>query len=236
MPTLECNHISKSYLTGKTAIPVLDDFSLSLKKGEIGLLMGASGCGKTTLLMIAGGILMPDSGVCKILNHSIYDLSPKEKIIFRAQNIGFIFQNLHLFPALSAVENVALPLLIDGIPACIAQQTARNIMLQLGLEIFIHARLDELSGGQKQRLAIARALIRSPSLILCDEPTSNLDQDSVLLVFSLIRQYAKNHGCTFLISTHDQRIACHAHYIYDMRKKQNIKINQHISNNQAITL
>ena len=217
MSILSCINLSKCYLTGTSAIPVLDNFSYELQQGEIGMLMGPSGCGKTTLLMIAGGILTPDKGICKVCDQDIYTLPKAEKVAFRAKHISFVFQHLHLFPALSALENVALPLLIDGVHPDIAYQQAKTMMLKLGLEILTHSKLDNLSGGQKQRIAIGRAMLRSPSLILCDEPTSNLDKDSAQLVFSVIQEYAQNHACTFLICTHDQRIAHHANTIVEFK-------------------
>lgn len=185
-PTLQCAGIAKIYRTGTSALAVLDNFSLVLNQGEVGMLMGASGCGKTTLLMIAGGILIPDNGVNKVCGRNVYTMPSKEKIAFRAAHISFLFQHLHLCPALSALENVALPLLIDGIPPEVAYQHAKQLMIDLGLEIHMLSKLDNLSGGQKQRVALGRALIRAPRLIICDEPTSNLDRDSTDLVFSLI--------------------------------------------------
>ena len=174
------------------------------------MLMGPSGCGKTTLLMIAGGILYPDQGTCIICNQDLFLMSAEEKVNFRAQTISFLFQHLHLFPALSAIDNVALPLLIDGVPHELAIEKAKTLMIRLGLEIHLHSALDILSGGQKQRIAMARALIRKPRLILCDEPTSNLDEISTNLVFSILKHYAQNEQCTFLISTHDYRITHYA--------------------------
>ncbi len=213
---LICQNISKAYTSGASTVTVLDEFNLTLNRGEIGMLMGPSGCGKTTLLMIAGGILLPDRGSCKIGSHDIFEMSAKEKVVFRAQHISFMFQHLHLFPALNAWENVALPLMIDGAKPADAYEKAKNMMIELGLEIHVHSQLDNLSGGQKQRIAIGRALIRSPDLILCDEPTSNLDQDSTQVVFSLIAEYARK-GCTFLISTHDYRITDYASQIYEFK-------------------
>lgn len=208
--SLECVGVSKQYASHLAATTVLDNFSLSLHAGEIGMLMGPSGCGKTTLLMILGGILAPDKGICKINTYDIYSMSQKEKVRFRAQHISFLFQHLHLFPALSALENIALPLIIDGIETKIAQKQAAELMLRLGLEQHINSPLEILSGGQKQRVAIGRALIRAPSLILCDEPTSNLDKDCSHTIFSVIQDYAKQQGCTFLICTHDNRITSYA--------------------------
>lgn len=234
MSILSCTNLSKSYFSGTSTIPVLDHFSYELQQGEIGMLMGPSGCGKTTLLMIAGGILTPDKGSCKVCDQNIYTWpSLAEKVAFRARHISFVFQHLHLFPALSAIENVALPLLIDGVHPDLAYQQAKKMMLKLGLEILIHSKLDHLSGGQKQRIAIGRAMLRAPSLILCDEPTSNLDKDSAQLVFSVIQEYANNHACTFLICTHDQRIAHHADTIVEFKGLNDYQITHQRLDNTA---
>ena len=216
-PLLQCTNISKSYASHASTTTVLDNFSFQLHPGEIGMLMGPSGCGKTTLLMIMGGILIPDRGTCALLGFDLFNMSAKERIPFRAAHISFLFQHLHLFPALSALENLALPLLIDGIPQEIALQQAKELMIKLGLELHIHSKLDILSGGQKQRVAMGRALIRAPHLVLCDEPTSNLDQDSTRLIFSIIEEYAKTKGCAFLISTHDYRVTSFANTIVQFK-------------------
>lgn len=213
LPALHCADISKFYRTPASSLTVLDRFSLELMPGEIGMLMGASGCGKTTLLMVAGGILTPDKGACFVSGKNLCTMPAKEKVAFRATEIGFVFQHLHLLPALSSLENVALPLLLDGIAPEIAYQQAMELMQRLGLASHIHSKLDDLSGGQKQRIAMGRALIRAPRLIICDEPTSNLDQESSHVVFSLIQEYAQEKQCTFLISTHDDRITSYAHKI-----------------------
>jgi putative ABC transport system ATP-binding protein/lipoprotein-releasing system ATP-binding protein len=196
---------------------VLENMSVTLHSGEIGMLMGPSGCGKTTLLMIAGGILAPDQGSCRVCDEDLSLLSPQAKVSFRAAHISFLFQQLHLFPALSALHNIALPLLIDGVAMSVALQKATDMMIQLGLEMHMHSALDVLSGGQKQRIGLGRALIRTPQLILCDEPTSNLDKESSELVFSLIKDYAHRFGCAFLISTHDYRITPYADKIMQFK-------------------
>lgn len=221
---LECTGIAKHYKTSMSVLSVLDNFSLSLDEGEIGMLMGASGCGKTTLLMIAGGILSPDEGDIKVCGHDVFKMPPQKKVAFRASHISFLFQHLHLLPALSAMENLALPLLIDGVLPSSAYKKAKKLMYQLGLEVHINSKLDTLSGGQKQRIAMGRALIRAPRLILCDEPTSNLDKDSTDLVFSLITEYAREEGCTFLISTHDHHIRKHADKIVEFKGLNDYKL------------
>ena len=216
-PTLICKTLSKSYASLASTTTVLDNFSFQLNQGEIGMLLGPSGCGKTTLLMIVGGILIPDKGTCIICDTDLFALSLKEKVLFRGSYISFLFQHLHLFPALSALENIALPLLIDGVQPAIAYKKAKELMIRLGLEIHIHSKLDILSGGQKQRIAMGRALIRGSRLILCDEPTSNLDQDSAQLIFSVIQEYAQIEKCTFLICTHDHRITPYASKIVEFK-------------------
>ncbi|MCA0403594.1 MAG: ABC transporter ATP-binding protein [Proteobacteria bacterium] len=208
--SLSCSNITKAYNTGTTSLLVLDNFSFCLNEGEMGMLMGASGCGKTTLLMIAGGILTPDKGQVKVKGQDIFQMSSSHKVDFRAKNISFLFQHLHLFPALSAVENIALPLILDGFVIEDARGKAYQLMRRLGLEIYANSKIDTLSGGQKQRVAIGRALIRAPSLIICDEPTSSLDRENAHLVFSLFKEFSKTMGCTFLISTHDHQIQSYA--------------------------
>ena len=210
VPSLQCVGMSKAYPTHGSSIQVLEHFSYDLHAGEIGMLMGPSGCGKTTLLMILGGILNADAGVCMVRGHDLFNMAPQQKVLFRAKHISFLFQQLHLFPALSALENVALPLLIDGVSLDCAKEQAKALMVRLGLELHVDSKLEILSGGQKQRVAIGRALIRAPGLILCDEPTSNLDKDSTHLIFSVIQEYAKTKGCAFLICTHDHRITHYA--------------------------
>ena len=217
--SFHCSNIYKSLPDAKSTSPVLNNISLSLKAGEIGMLVGPSGCGKTTLLMIAGGILEPDQGNCEVNGRKLFTMDQQEKVSFRANHISFIFQHLNLFPCLSACENVALPLMIDGIKRDRAQDMAKDLMTRFELGAHLDAELDLLSGGQKQRVAIARALIRAPTLILCDEPTSNLDQDTSDLVFSIIKEYAKFKKCTFLISTHDHRILRHANQILEFAKE-----------------
>lgn len=226
MPTLHCKNLSKTYTSSGSSTTVLDNFSFGLNRGDIGMLMGPSGCGKTTLLMIVGGILVPDQGVCTICEHDIFSMTPKEKVLFRGAYISFLFQHLHLFPALSALENIALPLLIDGISPSVAYEQAKTLMIRLGLEMHLHSKLEILSGGQKQRIAMGRALIRKSRLILCDEPTSNLDQDTAQLIFSVIKEYAQTEGCTFLICTHDHRITPYANQIVEFKGLTDCKITQ----------
>lgn len=220
--SLECFDIHKFYQTGSTQLHVLKGINFNLVPGDIGIVMGPSGCGKTTLLTIVGGILPPSEGSCKVFGKALYEMSSQEKINYRAANIGFVFQQLNLFPSLSAVENAAIPLIIDSIPRQEAIDRASELMCDLGLEMHINSELEVLSGGQKQRLALARALIREPGLIICDEPTNNLDHDSIDLIFQIITKYAKSKKCAFFISTHDQRVVTHASKILKLNDGKNI--------------
>lgn len=225
--TFRCTNISKSYRSAKSTLVVLDQISIALNGGEIGMLMGPSGCGKTTLLMIAGGILDPDKGSCEVNGRAISNMNSIEKINFRAGHISFIFQHLNLFPCLTASENIALPLMIDGTDKEMAVSKAHELMVRLELDAHLDSGLDVLSGGQKQRVAIARALIRAPALIICDEPTSNLDHQTSDLVFAVMREYAHSRNCAFLISTHDHRILPYANEVYEFNKgKINAKNSQ----------
>lgn len=239
-PTLYCANISKRYPIGKASVSVLEQVSLTLDPGEIGMLVGPSGCGKTTLLMIAGGILAPDDGICQICDQNLFTMPAPKKVAFRATHISFLFQHLHLFPALTALENLALPLLIDGVSPALAYQKAESLMIRLGLNKHLRSKLDTLSGGQKQRIAMGRALIRAPRLVLCDEPTSNLDKDSAQLIFSIIKEYASTNRCTFLICTHDHRITPYAHQVFELKGLQErssnlIHIPQDVDNARSMT-
>lgn len=200
---LFCEQISKAYTGFDKSIPVLSNINLTLDRGEIGIVVGPSGCGKTTFMMITGGMLPPDTGKCVLLGTDIYAIPQADKVRFRAKHIGFVFQQLNLFTSLLALENIAMPLIIDGVDWDEALFNAHELMVQFGLKNHTHAKIDELSGGQKQRVAIARAIIRSPTLIICDEPTSNLDAASAIATLEIMQQCSIDRGCTFLMSTHD---------------------------------
>ena len=204
-PAIAAYHVSMRYAVGEEHRTVLNDVSLSVKTGEIQLLMGPSGSGKTTLLSILGGILTPSSGRVDILGKSIMDLSRSELSNFRLQNIGFIFQGFNLFPALTAAENIEVVLKMQGHDRH-PQRTAHELLEQVELSHRADAYPRNLSGGQKQRVAIARALAGQPPIIMADEPTASLDSKSGYAVISLLRRLAKEEGTTVLIVTHDPRI------------------------------
>ena len=218
--SLRCINVEKSYQISKTVLPVLNKVNFSLQAGSIGMLMGPSGCGKTTLLMIAGGILAPDAGSCQVNGHELSLLNQQEKVRFRARHISFVFQHLNLFPYLTACENIALPLMIDGVNRDAALLLAKELMNRFQLEAHLDSEMDVLSGGQKQRVAIARALIRAPALVICDEPTSNLDRATTDLVFSIIKEYAQFKQCAFLIATHDHRVLPYANQVHEFNRDE----------------
>jgi putative ABC transport system ATP-binding protein len=170
-------------------------------------IMGPSGCGKTTLLNVLSGIDEPTSGTVMIDNKSLFAVSDDERSRIRAEYLGFIFQDFNLLPVLSAVENVELPLLLLGKSATESRSTALEALKAVGLGDRSEHRPSELSGGQQQRVAIARAIVHSPSVILCDEPTGNLDSATSASVMSLLKSINKKMGTTFLLVTHDSDVA-----------------------------
>lgn len=197
-------------------VPVLEEINMTLERGKIGMVVGPSGCGKTSLLMVIGGMVEPDRGQCEVLGKNLYDMPSNEKIIFLSKTIGFVFQQINLFPSLSAIENIALPLIVDGVGWDEALFVAHELMVEFGLKLHVHSKLNILSGGQKQRVAIARAIIRSPSLIICDEPTSNLDINTTQATLEILQQTAVERNCTFVISTHNRQILKSADQILEL--------------------
>jgi putative ABC transport system ATP-binding protein len=206
------------YQSGKEKYQVLHRVDLTVKPGDIQLLMGPSGSGKTTFLSILAGILTPTAGSVRLLGQEITKLSQAKLAQFRLQNIGFIFQGFNLFPALSALENVEVALNLKGIRGTAARKQAVELLEQVGLLDRASQLPQDLSGGQKQRVAIARALAGNPKLIMADEPTAALDSYNGHAVIELLRQLAKEKDRTVLIVTHDPRIidvADHVAYLED---------------------
>jgi putative ABC transport system ATP-binding protein len=181
-----------------------------VKEGEFVAVMGPSGCGKSTLLHLLGGLDTPSEGAVLIAGHNLNDLPDKQLTELRRRQIGFVFQFFNLIPVLSAVENAALPITLDGMKSSEARKRAAEWLTRFGLADRLQNRPDQLSGGQQQRVAIARALIAEPELVLADEPTGNLDTSSGDEIASLLRDVSKTYGRTVLIVTHDPRIAAYA--------------------------
>lgn len=203
---ISCRGLRKTYHTGESDTLALRQIDLNVRKGELLMLVGPSGCGKTTLISIVAAILNHDEGECRVLGENLGQLSDREKTAFRRENIGFVFQSFNLIPTLSTAENVAVPLLIRGVPYGKALHTAEEVLVRVGLQEKRKELPQNLSGGQQQRVAVARALVHHPKLIVCDEPTSALDRDTGQHIIELFREVALTEGRTLLIVTHDSRI------------------------------
>lgn len=207
-PTLavQCRDVKKTYGTGSAQVQALRGVTLDVQTGELLMLVGPSGCGKTTLLSVIAGILDHDEGSCLVFDQDFKTMPQRAKTHYRGQAIGFVFQSFNLLPALTAAENVAVPLLINGMRRRAALAKARDILAQVGLGDRAQALPTQLSGGQQQRVATARALVHEPRLIVCDEPTSALDADTGQRVMDLLRAVALRPDRALVIVTHDARI------------------------------
>ena len=221
---ISCQNIIKTYNTDGQIVTALNGINVEIGLGELMMLVGPSGCGKTTLISIIAGILNQDSGQCLLFGEDFQALTNKEQLRFRAHNIGFVFQAYNLLPALNAIENVSVPLIINGTKRAIAEQKAKEILEQMGLSERMRALPAQLSGGQQQRVAIARALVHSPRLIVCDEPTSALDHKSGHIIMTLLKSIALQHDRALVIVTHDARIFNFADRIAEMDDGHIIKI------------
>jgi len=201
-----CRSMTKEFVTGDTRTEVLRGVNLEVSFGELTLLMGQSGCGKTTLISVIAGLLDVTAGDLRVFDRDMQNMSREERVAFRRKNIGFVFQQFHLLPALTAAENAAVPLLAAGMPRRRAVARASELLLQLGLEDRLSALPSQLSGGQQQRVALARALVHQPRLIVCDEPTSALDQQTGQGVMELLMGVAVREDRAVIVVTHDSRV------------------------------
>ena len=205
-PAIALHGVTKSFGSGDTKINALEDVSLNLPYGELVLLVGPSGCGKTTLISVVAGLLDPTVGEVDVLGQNLTRMGGTRKVNFRGQNIGFVFQQYNLLPALNAMENAAVPLLIAGWPRKKAVEKAARVLESVGLGGRVKSYPNQLSGGQQQRVAIARALVHDPKLLVCDEPTAALDAVSGRTVMGLIRQVAVQPDRAVVVVTHDSRV------------------------------
>jgi ABC-type lipoprotein export system ATPase subunit len=206
-PVLQLKGVDKTYFRGDEQVHVLVDFDFTLDAGEFVVVTGPSGAGKSTLLHVAGGLDAPDNGTVAVGGQDIWGKSAGSRAAFRRRNLGFVFQFFNLVPMLTAVENVSLPLVLDGVPARSADARAEELLERVGLRDRARHRPAELSGGQMQRVAVARALVARPSLILADEPTGNLDSHSSTEVLNLLRSLSDEDGAAVVLVTHDQTAA-----------------------------
>jgi putative ABC transport system ATP-binding protein len=202
--------VSKQYKRGRETVPVLSDFNLEIPQGEFVALMGPSGSGKTTLLNLIGGLDMPTSGSVTVAGERIDRLKGANLTRWRARHIGFIFQFYNLLPTLAAERNVEIPLLLTALPAADRKRKVAAALALVGLSDRAKHKPTELSGGQQQRVAIARALIADPTLLVCDEPTGDLDRHSAEEILGLIQALNREYGKTVVMVTHDPKAAEYA--------------------------
>jgi putative ABC transport system ATP-binding protein len=224
MEAVRCQGVIKTYDAGDQKVVALNGVDLSIRLGELMMLVGPSGCGKTTLISVIAGILDQDRGVCELFGENVNAMRSKDKLQFRARNIGFVFQAFNLLPALNAAENVSVPLIINGVNRKEAERKAMSVLEQVGLADRWRSLPAQLSGGQQQRVAIARALVHSPRLIVCDEPTSALDHATGHTVMNLLKDVALQHDRALVIVTHDARIFEFADRIAQMDDGHIIKV------------
>ncbi len=206
MSLVEIHNVEKEYLLGEIVINALQNVTLIIDRGRFMAVWGPSGSGKTTLLNLIGAIDLPTRGRVLINGQDIAAISDNKRTELRNRTIGYVFQKFNLIPVLSALENVALPLQLQGVAESRAQERAMDRLEEVGLAGFVQHRPDKLSGGQQQRVAIARALVTEPSLVIADEPTANLDSESSLHIIELMRNLNQQKKTTFIFSTHDQRL------------------------------
>lgn len=220
--------VDKTYGEGNTATHALKGIDLEIYEGELLMIVGPSGSGKTTLISIIAGILDPSVGACEVLGQDIVTMKNGLKTVFRGKNIGFVFQAFNLIPMLSTLENVAIPLIINGLDYEPAVDKAKVMLQEVGMSDKFASYPAELSGGQQQRVAIARSCIHEPKIIVCDEPTSALDHETGAKIVELLKQRALLPGRTLIIVTHDARIFSYADRIVRMDdgKIAEIKLNQ----------
>jgi putative ABC transport system ATP-binding protein len=206
MQAVLCKGIKKTYGSGDTKVEALRGIDLELNTGELLMIVGPSGSGKTTLISIIAGILSQDEGECLVFGQDMGRMSNGEKTAYRGKNIGFVFQAFNLIPTLSSCENVAVPLILNGLAEAEAEKKSGQLLEKLGLGEKLEKSPMELSGGQQQRVAIARSIIHEPKLIVCDEPTAFLDHDIGRKVLELLKTSALNQDRALIVVTHDARI------------------------------
>ena len=216
-PIIQATDVVKTYDTGRVEVHALRGVSLTIQRGEMVAIMGPSGCGKTTLLNCLSGLDTIDSGLILVDGADINRMSDNEKTEYRARRMGFIFQFYNLLPVLSAIENVELPLLVSGTPARESRRKASAALETVHLVEWAAHKPGELSGGQQQRVTIARALSNDPAIVWADEPTGDLDSTNADEIMDLILDLNRRHVQTFVIVTHDERVAARCHRIVHMR-------------------
>lgn len=221
-----CRGVIKDFGTGETKVRALHGIDVDVYGSELTLLVGPSGCGKTTLISLIAGLLNPTAGTISLFGKSPAELTGRKLVAFRAESVGFVFQQYNLLPALTATENVAVPLLIQGKSRAAAMQRARATLELVELGNRANQFPSQLSGGQQQRVAIARSLVHEPKLLVCDEPTAALDGKSGQTVMELIKKVAVQPGRAVIVVTHDQRVYRYGDRIIEMADGRVINISE----------
>lgn len=222
-PVLACRHLAKSFTEANSSLDVLTDVNLTVNLGDRIAIVGVSGSGKTTLLQLLGGLDLPSRGSVSIAGQDVAQLSEKARGALRNEALGFVYQFHHLLPEFSALENVAMPLLIRRMPVDLAKQAAREMLVRVGLGARLTHRPAELSGGERQRAAIARALVTRPKVVLADEPTGNLDGGNAQQVFELMLELNQELGTALVIVTHAMELASKMQRVLTLRDGQLIE-------------
>ena len=213
---VRCRDVRKHFGQGEARIEALRGVDFEARFGELSFLVGPSGCGKTTLISAIAGLLDRTGGELEVLGTPVDALTGADRVLFRRRNLGFVFQQYNLLPALTAAENVSVPLLAAGVPRRAAVERSRALLSRLGLGSRTEALPSTLSGGQQQRVALARALVHEPRLVVCDEPTAALDHANGEAVMELLAANAVHRDRAVIVVTHDNRVFHHAHSIAHM--------------------
>ena len=221
-----CEGITKWFGVGDAKVQALRGLDIEIGMGELAMLVGPSGCGKTTLISIIAGLLDPTEGDLEVLGTRPALLSQREQILFRRNNLGFVFQQFNLLPTLTAAENVAVPLFVAGAERRQAVEQSSELLDELGLGDRLHSLPSALSGGQQQRVAIARALVHNPRLVVCDEPTSALDAKTGHMVMEMFSEVAVRSDRALIVVTHDSRIFEFADNITHMEDGRAVSVEQ----------
>jgi putative ABC transport system ATP-binding protein len=214
---IRCTDVRKVYRQGETEIIALEGISLEIPTGAFTAIMGPSGSGKSTLLHLIGALDRPSGGELLVHGRLIAQMGDDQLTLFRRTTIGFVFQFFNLLPSLTALENTALPLVLDGRSKAQAEERARRLLAKVGLEKREHHLPEEMSGGEVQRVAIARALAFDPPILLADEPTGNLDSKTGQAILSLLRRINEEDGCTVMMVTHSDEAARYGHRTIHLR-------------------